>query len=127
MERISEIFVVLENRPATLGELCSHLAENGINIEAIGVFQDTAKLSVKNVSKAVKLLQKLKYETEVREVLKIELENVPGALADVVSKLGNKGINVEYCYGTLSTKGKNAAVIMDVSDIEKAIKVLKSD
>ena len=127
MERISEIFVVLENRPATLGELCSHLAENGINIEAIGVFQDTAKLSVKNVSKAVKLLQKLKYETEVREVLKIELENVPGALAEVASKLGNKGINVEYCYGTLSTKGKNAAVIMDVSDIEKAIKVLKSD
>jgi hypothetical protein len=127
MERVSEIFVVLENQPAVLGELCSHLAENGVNIEAIGVFQDTAKLSVKNVSKAVKILQKLKYETEVREVLKIELENMPGTLAEVATKLGNKGINIEYCYGTLSTKGKNAAVIMDVSDIEKAVKVLKSD
>jgi len=126
MERISEIFVVLENRPSTLGELCSHLSENGINVEAIGVFQDSAKLYVHNISKATKILKKLKYETDIREVLKIDLENVPGALAEIATKLGNKGINIEYLYGTLSTKGKNAAVILDVSDIDKAIKVLKS-
>ncbi|MFC2166229.1 hypothetical protein ACFLT2_14685 [Acidobacteriota bacterium] len=126
MERISEIFVVLENRPSTLGELCSHLSENEINVEAIGVFHDMAKLYVKNLSKATKLLKKLKYEIDIREVLKIDLENVPGALAEVASKLGNKGINIEYCYGTLSAKGKNAAVILDVSNIDKAIKILKS-
>jgi len=126
MERISEIFVVLENRPSTLGELCSHLSENGINVEAIGVFQDTAKFYVKNISKATKLLKKLKYETDIREVLKIDLENVPGALAEIAAKLGNKGINIEYCYGTLSAKGKSAAVILDVSNIDKAIKILKS-
>ena len=126
MERISEIFVVLENKPSTMGELCSHLAENGINVEAIGLFQDTAKLYVKNISKATKILKKLKYETEIREVLKIDLENVPGALAEIATKLGNKGINIEYCYGTLSAKGKSAAVILDVSNIEKAIQALKS-
>lgn len=126
MERISEIFVVLENRPSTLGELCSHLSENEINVEAIGVFQDMAKLYVKNTSKAMKILKKLKYETDIREVLKIDLENVPGALAEISTKLGNKGINIEYCYGTLSAKGKNAAVILDVSNIDKAVKILKS-
>ena len=126
MERISEIFVVLENRPSTLGELCSHLSENGINVEAIGVFQDMAKLYVKNLSKATKILKKLKYEIDIREVLKIDLENVPGALSDIATKLGNKGINIEYCYGTLSAKGKSAAVILDVSNIDKAIKILKS-
>jgi len=125
MERITEIFVVLENRPSTLGELCSHLAENGINIEAIGVFQDTAKLYVKNVNKAVKLLEKLDYETELREVLKVDLENRPGALSELASKLGNKGINIEYCYGTLSKKGNVASVILDVSDIDKAMKLFK--
>ncbi len=125
MERITEIFVVLENKPSTLGELCSHLAENGINIEAIGVFQDTAKLYVKNVNKAMKLLSKLNYVTELRDVLKVDLENRPGALAEIVSKLGNKGVNIEYCYGTLSKKGDVASVILDVSDIEKAVKILK--
>ena len=124
MERITEIFVVLENRPSTLGELCSHLAENDINVEAIGVFQDTAKLYVKNVSKAMKLLNKLNYTTELRDVLKIDLENRPGALAEVTTKLGNKGINIDYVYGTLSRKGGAISIILDVSDIEKAFAVL---
>lgn len=125
MERITEIFIVLENRPSTLGELCSHLAEHKINIEAIGVFQDTAKLYVKNISKAMKLLDKLEYTTEMRDVLKVNLENRPGALAEVVAKLGNKGVNIEYCYGTLSKKGDVTSIIIDVSDIDKAIKILK--
>ena len=127
MEKITEIFVVLENRPSTLGELCGHLAEHKINIVAIGVFQDTAKLYVKNVTKAIKLLDKLDYTTEMRDVLKVDLENRPGALAEVAAKLGNKGVNIEYCYGTLSNKkGDITSVIIDVSDIDKAIKILKS-
>jgi len=125
MERITEIFVILENKPSTLGELCSYLAENDINIEAIGVFQDTAKLYVKNISKAMKLLSKMSYTTELRDVLRVDLENRPGALAEVATKLGNKGINIEYCYGTLSRKGKETAVILDVSDIDRAMEILK--
>ena len=125
MERITEIFVVLENRPSTLGELCSHLAEHKINIEAIGVFQDTAKLYVKNINKAMKLLDKLEYTTEMRDVLKVNLENRPGALAEIAAKLGNKGVNIEYCYGALSKKGDVTSVIIDVSDVDKAIKILK--
>jgi hypothetical protein len=125
MKKITEIFIVLENRPSTLGELCSHLAENGINIEAIGVFQDTAKIYTKNINKALKILNKLDYPTELRDVLKVDLENRPGALADLATKLGNKGINIEYCYGTLSKKGNATSVIMDVSDIDRAVKILK--
>jgi hypothetical protein len=124
-ERITEIFVILENKPAVLGEMLSQLAENEINVEAIGVFQDTAKIYVKNVTKAVKILSKLNYTTELRDVLLIHLENKPGALADVATKLGDEGINVEYCYGTLSRVADKISVIMDVSNIEAAIKVLQ--
>jgi len=125
MEKITEIFVILENKPGVLGELCSYLAENGINIDAIGVFQDTAKLYVKNVNKAVKLLSRLNYETELRDVLLVELENRPGALGDITTKLSNKGINIEYCYGTLTKNKNTTSIILDVSDIDKAIKILK--
>ncbi len=126
MERITEIFVVLENKPSTLGDLCSHLAENGINIDAIGVFQDAAKLLVNNVNKAMKILSKLDYTIELRDVLLVQLENHPGALSEMATKLGNKGINIEYCYGTLSKKKNSTAVIIDVSDIEKALKILSA-
>ncbi len=125
-ERITEIFVILENKPSVLGELLNQLAENEINVEAIGVFQDTAKLYVKNLSKAVKVLNKLNYTTDLRDVLLIHLENRPGALAEVATRIADEGINIEYCYGTLSRNGGTVSVIMDVSNIDRAIKVLQS-
>ena len=125
LEKITEIFVVLENRPSTLGELCSLLAEKEINIESIGVFQDTAKLLVKNPSKAVKVLSKQDYTMEIRDVIRMELENRPGNLAEVTTKLGEKGINNEYCYATSTQKTDSVSVILDVSDIDKAIGILK--
>jgi hypothetical protein len=126
MERITEIFVVLENKPSTLGDLCGCLSENGINIDAIGLFLDSAKLYVKNINKAMKVLTKYNYESELRDVLRVDLDNRPGALAEVAAMLGNKGINIEYCYGTLSRKTNVLSVIMDVSDIDKALKILKA-
>jgi hypothetical protein len=126
MEKITEIFVVLENKPSTLGDLCGCLSENSINIEAIGLFQDSAKLYVKNLNKAIKILTKYNYEIETREVLRVDLEHRPGALADVAALLGNKGINIEYCYGTLGTRANTISVIMDVSDIDRALKILKA-
>jgi hypothetical protein len=124
VERITEIYVILENKPSQLGDLCSFLAENDINIDAIGVFHDTAKLCVQNLNKAVKLLGKLNYTTELRDVLKIDLENRLGALAELTTKLGDEGINIEYCYGTLARKGNTISVVMDVSNIDRACTVL---
>ncbi|TRZ87960.1 ACT domain-containing protein [bacterium] len=124
MERVTEIYVILENKPSVLGDLCSHLAENGINIDSIGVFHDTAKIVASNLNKALKLLGKLNYITEQRDVLRIDLENRPGALAELTTKLGDEGINIEYCYGTLSRKGNAISVILDVSNIDRAIEVL---
>ncbi|MDP2916288.1 MAG: ACT domain-containing protein [Candidatus Aminicenantes bacterium] len=128
MERITEIFVLLDNKPSTLGNLCTYLAEEEINIESIGVFHDTAKIFVKNLNKAVKALSKREEYSnhELRDVLLVDLENKPGALAELTSKLGDEGINIEYCYGTLSRKGDKVSVVLDVSNIDRAEQLLKS-
>lgn len=127
MERVTEIFVLLDNKPSTLGNLCAYLAEEEINIESIGVFHDTAKIYVKNLNKAVKALSKREEYAnhELRDVLLVDLENKPGALAELTSKLGDEGINIEYCYGTLSRKGAAVSVVLDVSNIDRAESILK--
>ena len=124
VERITEIYVILENKPSQLGDLCSFLAENEINIDAIGVFHDTAKICVQQLNKAVKLLGKLNYTADLRDVLKVALENRPGARAELTTKLGDEGINIEYCYGTLARKGNTVSVVMDVSNIDRACQIL---
>jgi hypothetical protein len=125
MERITEIFIILENKPMVLGELCTSLAEEGINIESIGMFHDSAKIYVKTLNKAVKILERLNYIIELREVLLVDLENKPGALAELTTKLGEEGINIDYCYATLSRKGDMVSVILDVNKLDEAERILK--
>ena len=125
MERIRELFVVVENKPAALGELLGHLANEKINIEAIGLFQDIAKLSVSDVDLALKALRRGKYQVEMREVLRLDLDNKPGSFAFVVSRLGTAGINIDYCYCTVGRGQKTASVIVDVANIDRALSVLE--
>jgi hypothetical protein len=125
MEKITELFVVVENRAGALGELLGCIGREKINIEAIGLFQDTAKLSVSDVDRAVKVLRQHNYQVELREVLRLHLDNKPGSFALVVSRIGAAGINIDYCYSTVVTGQKNAAVIVDVEDIDRAMSVLK--
>jgi len=125
MEKVKELFVVVDNSPGAIGRLCGELALAKINIEAIGVFQDVAKLYVSDLEKAKKLLDKKGYEVEVNEVLKVTLANKPGDLAVVTSRLGNAGINIDYCYGTVATDLPTASIIIDVSDLDAAWHVLQ--
>jgi hypothetical protein len=125
MEKITELFIVVENRPGALGDLLGCLGREKINIEAIGLFQDVAKLSVSDVVQAAKVLRQHNYQVELREVLRLHLDNKPGSFALVVSRIGAAGINIDYCYSTVATGQKNAAVIVDVEDIDRAMAVLK--
>jgi hypothetical protein len=125
MEKIRELFIVVENRPGTLGELLGFLAKEKINIEAIGLFQDIAKISVSDIDRARKALLMHKYEVETRDVLRLELDNKPGTFAFVTSRLANAGLNIDYCYGTVGKGQRTAAVIIDVPDIDRAMSALE--
>ncbi len=125
MERITELFVVVDNSPGALGELLGHLAKEKINIEAVGLFQDIAKLSVSDVGRAMKALSRARYQVEQREVLRVDLDNNPGSFAFIASRLGTAGINIDYCYGTVGKGQKSAAVIIDVKDLDRAASVLE--
>ncbi|MGA9365340.1 MAG: hypothetical protein WBW16_13330 [Bacteroidota bacterium] len=125
MERIKELFVVVDNRPSALGELLGHLGREKINIEAVGLFQDIAKLSVSDHDLALKALRRNKYQVEEREVLRLDLDNKPGSFAFVASRLGAVGINIDYCYCTVAKGHKTASVIVDVGDIDRALSVLE--
>lgn len=125
MEKITELFVVVENKPGALGDLLGYLARESINIEAIGLFQDTAKLSVSDVDRATKALARGSYQVEVRHVLRLDLDNKPGSFAFIASRLGAARINIDYCYSTIGRGQKSGAVILDVADLDRAMTVLQ--
>ena len=123
MKKIQEIFVVLENRPGTTGELCRILKKKRIAIYAIGVFLDTARLYVTKPEVAAEVLRENGYEVETREVLCVELPNRVGAMMELTMKLGNAGINIEYFYGTTGQRQKKGVIILEVDNSKLALDI----
>ncbi len=123
MEKISEIFVVLENKPGASGEMFRILKKKNIGVYATAMFIDFARLHVTNPEKAFEALQQNGYQVEMRDALRVILPNRQGVLMELTQKLGNAGINIDYLYCALQEKQKRGIVILEVDQPELALKI----
>jgi hypothetical protein len=60
------------------------------------------------------------------DVLMITGDNKPGTLAMLAHKLAAARINIEYAYCATPPDAKKGLLILRVSDVKKAMKVLNS-
>lgn len=129
MAAAKELSVMLENKPGALAELCSKLAEKAVNILGL-MAPDQAgvapvRLVVNDAAVAKKVFDQLGLSYTERDVLNVPLSDKPGALGKVTRKLADHNINVDYAYATILKGAGKANVILGVSDIEAASKVVK--
>src|ERR1700694_5656227 len=94
-----EFTIRLEDRPGTLGKLCQALAEQDVNILAYQQFlnekgKGSVHLVVDNPGKTRATLDRQRNDYTETEVARVTLENRPGELARVASRLGEAGINI---------------------------------
>jgi len=75
MDKILELFVILEDKPGSISELTRILKKKRVSIFAIGLFIDTARLYVSHPEKALEAIQMNNYQAELREVLRIHRNN----------------------------------------------------
>ena len=127
MKKITELFVVIENRPNSSGELFRILKKKNISVYAVGIFVDTARLYVSDADEALKILQDNHYVVEKRAVLSVNLPNHQGALMELTMKLGNAGININYLYGALEPKQKKGIIILEVDRPDLALQIFRND
>lgn len=127
MQKISEIFIILDDSPGSVGELMRIIKKKGISIYAIGLFIDTARLHVSDPDKALKVIQEKGYPGELREVLRVDLPNRPGSLMELTQKIGNAGINIIYLYGVLGEKDQQqGTLILEVDKIQLTMDIFKN-
>jgi len=126
MKKISELYVLLENRPGAVGDLARVLKKKGISIHAIGLFIDTARLHVSNPDLALKTVQEQGYQVELREVLHVDVPNRAGVLMELTQKLGNAGINIKHLYGALGENQERGILIMELDDLQLAMDIFKN-
>ena len=126
MKKIKELYIVIEDRPNSAGELFRLLKKRNISIYAVGIFLDAARLYVSDSVKALSLLQENNYVVEEREVLMVNLPNHEGALMELTMKLGNAGINIDYLYGALQPKQKIGTIILEVDKPDLVIDIFRN-
>lgn len=126
MDKIQELFVVLDDKPGALGVLCRILKKKRISIHAIGLFGDTARLYVSHPDKANDVLVENGYAVETCDVLRVVLPNKQGALMDLAMKLGNAGVNITYMYGALEKKQRRGSIILEVDKPDLALGIFKN-
>lgn len=127
---IQQLTVFLENKQGKLAEVTRVLAKNGIDLRALSI-ADTAefgilRLIVSNTEKAKQILAADGTLVQITEVVGVQLSDRPGELAEVLSALDQKGVNVEYLYAFLTRNKESAYVVLRVADNAAAEKTLQA-
>jgi hypothetical protein len=126
--KVEQISIFLENKSGRLAEVTDTLARAGINIRSLSL-ADTAdfgilRLIVDRTEQANKVLKEGGFTVAKTEVIALQVPDVPGGLAKILSVLDGAGINVEYMYAFIHRSGDDAIVIFRFDEIDKAIRVL---
>jgi prephenate dehydratase len=94
MAKVKQLTISLENRPGALSQMAQTLADAKINVIALldssaGV-QGSPQLVVDDIRKAKKALDKAGMSYTEGTLEQFELNNKPGALAEVAGKLAKR-------------------------------------
>lgn len=131
MPKRTQISVAMKNEVGALCRLCGLLARAKVNIMGIAIEDCTdegfVRLIVDEPREARKTLDAAKISHRVQEIFLLELENEPGALQRVSARLADAGISIYYAYGTANLHGRGGALVLRVSDIDRAAAILEGD
>ena len=129
--KLKQLSLFLENRPGQLRAPCETLAAAGIDLLTMSL-ADTAQFGilrfiVRDPERARQVLEQAGMVVKVTEVVPVEVENRPGGLAEVLARIEEAELGVEYMYdfGAASRGGK-AAIIFRFEDPDRALAALKA-
>ncbi len=119
MAKVKQLTVALENRPGALAQMAQILADAKINVVALlgstAGTQGSAQVVVDDIRKAKKALDKAGMSYTEGTLEQFELNNKPGALAEVAGKLAKKGMNIDSAYATMPKEAKKAVLLVATS------------
>jgi hypothetical protein len=130
MQISKQLAIFLENRPGTLARVCDALAAQKINIYAITtsdtVDHTVMRLVVSDYRKALHVFEEHGTLVVEDDVLMVEGDNQPGSLGRIAHRLAEARVNIEYAYSATLPDQKKGLLVLRVSDVRKALKVLNT-
>jgi len=128
MEFVHEITAYLENKPGRLAKICSALEHEKVQVRALAVMDSSdrsvLRLVTNDLEPTRRVLTSLGTESQVSEVLAVEMDSRPGGLARVLETLAEEHINIEYAYVAGGGSQGKTLGIFHTSNPKRALQVL---
>ncbi len=120
---VSQVSVFVESRPGHLSRILEAFEAARVNVCGLSA-ADTGdcgivRFVVDDPDAALSVLRERGAACSRSEVLCIRLEDRPGELARLMGVLARVGINISYCYSTISTY-----VVVSVKDVAEAERLI---
>ena len=127
MTEATQFCVALENKPGTLAALCHVLRRADVDVQALFVSNDEEFCWVNMVAVPTAAVERMLcdggYHYFTEKVLTVRTQNRPGALEAVAGRLAEKGVNINYVYGS-SMDASEFTLVLNVNDHEAAAETL---
>ena len=121
-----ELWVITPNDIGALSTVSKTVSAAGVNFVTMSAWGEKKKgyfrMLTSNNAKAAEALKKLKYKISETDVLLVNIGNKPGTLAPIAKKIGDEGIQIEYCYAT--AWGDKTILVIATKDNAKAYRIL---
>jgi len=126
---IKQISVFIENKPGVMVTVTEALGKAGIDVRALSLAdtQDFGilRMIVDDTAKAKAVLNEVGCVTSVTDVIAAAVPDKPGAMTEILNKISETGLNIEYIYAFVSPKNKKAYIVLRIKDIDTALIALK--
>jgi hypothetical protein len=128
MAKVTQLTAWVENASGELGRIAQALGQAKVDITAFTAYgaglSCPIRLQVSNHAKAKEVLLGLGIRVTEEEVLRVTLAGRPGLLENLATRLGEAHIHVEYAYAAVPRGKKTLDVVLSVSDVAGACKIL---
>ena len=106
-----------EDRPGTLAEACEALGRAGVNIEGCCEIEGYFHVLVEDVNAARRALEDCGCDVgRETDVLVVDVEDRPGAAGELLRRIADAGVNIEFIYLTVT----GPRLVIGAEDVEKA-------
>ena len=128
---IKQLSVFLQNKSGKIASVVNTLYENGIDIRALSIADTTdfgiLRMLVNDVEKAREALAKENCIVSVNEVDVVAVPDKPGGLAEVLKKLSDAQIDIEYMYSLIDRGTEDAYMVFRLADEANILDVLEAN
>jgi len=128
---VKQFSVFLQNKSGKIASVTRALYEHGVDIRALSIADTTdfgiLRMLVSDVELAKEALAKENCILSVNEVDVVAVPDKPGGLSDVLQRLSDAQIDIEYMYSLIDRGTSDAYMVFRLSDEAHMLNVLSAN